>query len=671
MPHENTVTRLAGTNGQENTGTGLRLRAFIIGIPLVLAVCMLSVYANLIAKSVQIGTIQIASPAIVVLAILILLNMLCARLCKKRLLSAQDMVVIYAMMLVGVLLSTRGLVEKLIPPLAYLPYYTSQTNQLNQLITQHLPEWALPFSPSIAVGNIPPAIQQYYEGLPPGAPIPWGFWIGPVLTWFSLIALTLFVFACLATLLRRQWMDNEQLRFPLTILPLTMITPDESGEPLWGKRLFWIGFGVAVVIFGFNGLHSNIPEWPQFVIDLRLNNLFTERPWNAMGPVTLYVSLAALGFAYFLPTDLLFSVWFFFLLTRYQDILTVQFGGIPTPMNTHYANVWNSFQSAGAYVVLVAAQVRIGWPYYRMVWQSAWAPPSKRKLDDSDELMSYRVALLGLVGGFAGIILWLVAAGMSPAIAAAQMGIYLFIVAVIMTRAVSEGGWLITETSFLPSHLISLCTPLAGLGGANNALLGFSNALFTRDMRGVLLSPLMDIQKMAKETNLSFRALRWPLLLALLASFMTATSFFLYLAYTKGALTFYENPNANARNMLNFAANDIRGTGFKADSTAYGGFVVGVVATVAMIVLRSHFAWFPLNPLAYAIVPSFAGFVLWFPFFLAWVLKCGVMKFGGIEAQRKLAPLMLGLILGDFTMQVFWALMVMTGHGSAPFFALP
>jgi hypothetical protein len=56
---------------------------------------------------------------------------------------------------------------------------------------------------------------------------------------------------------------------------------------------------------------------------------------------------------------------------------------------------------------------------------------------------------------------------------------------------------------------------------------------------------------------------------------------------------------------------------------------------------------------------------------IAWIIKSGVLKYGGPESYHKLTPLMLGLILGDFTMQVFWALIVMTGRGGAPFFALP
>jgi hypothetical protein len=98
----------------------------------------------------------------------------------------------------------------------------------------------------------------------------------------------------------------------------------------------------------------------------------------------VYISLAALGFGYFLPLDLLFSLWFFFLLTRMQDVFAVQLGGLPTSIGTHSARVWTGYQAAGAYLVLVAAQARIGWPYFKQVWKTAFARRSEEKpLDDS------------------------------------------------------------------------------------------------------------------------------------------------------------------------------------------------------------------------------------------------------------------------------------------------
>lgn len=649
---------------------GLRGRALLVGIPLIILISFLSVFADMVSKRVQFGVLQLAPPAIAGLFILALLNMGLKKLMKREFLNHADVLVVYAMMLVGVMVSTRGVIEKIIPPLVYLPYFATQENRLNEQITQHLPSWAIPFSPNVQTGQAPSWITAYFEGVRPGQAIPWSVWIAPLTAWLALIACVILVFASLATLLRRQWMDNEQLRFPLTTLPLAMIKNEVEGQPFFTNRLMWMGFGLSAIVFGVNGLNANFPDWPRFVVNLDLNSLLTERPWNAVDYTPVYISLAAIGFAYFLPTDLLFSLWFFFLLTRLQDVFAVQLGGIPTAIGTHNARVWTGYQAAGAYVVLVFAQIRIGWPYFKQVWKTAWS--AQKPLDDRDELMSYRSAFIGLTLGFVGIVVWLSIAGMSPWLAVAQMGIYLFFVAIIMSRAVCEAGLLMTETSFLPMHLIRMVHPLEGLGAQNLSLLAMMNAVFARDLRGVLLSPLMDNQKMAGELRLKQRALLLPLGLASLIAFFVAAYFFLYFSYTKGNLTLYQYPTQNAQNMYNFSKGYIQGGSPPIDSTAYGGFGVGVAVTMLLVWMRATFLWFPLHPLAYAIVANWSGIVFWFPFLVAWIIKSGVLRFGGADTFRKVAPFMLGMILGEFTLAMFWAVMSMPFiNWSAPEFPWP
>jgi hypothetical protein len=480
------------------------------------------------------------------------------------------------------------------------------------------------------------------------------------------------VFACLSTILRRQWMDNEQLRFPLTTLPLAMIKNEVEGEPFFSNRTMWMGFVLSAVVFGVNGLAANFPDWPKFITDLPLNPLLTERPWNSVDYTSVYISLAAIGFAYFLPTDLLFSLWFFFLLTRVQDAAATQLGGIPTSIGTHNARVWTGYQAAGAYLVLVIAQLRIGWPYFKEVVATAFGPKNKRPLDDSQELMSYRTAILGLLFGFGGIVVWLSLAGMHPLLATAQMGIYLFFVAIIMSRAVCEAGLLMTETSFLPLHLIRLVYPLEQMGAQNITMMGMMNAMFARDLRGFLLSPLLDNQKMAGELRVKQRSLLVPFIVAVVVAFCVAAYFFLYFSYTKGHLTLYGYPKANAQNMMNLSRGFIAGDTPPPDATAYGGLGVGIVATSLMVWARANFAWFPLHPLAYAIVPTWSGIVFWFPFLVAWIVKAGVLRFGGADLYRKLSPFMLGMILGEFSMAIFWAVMSTPAVGwSAPSFPWP
>jgi hypothetical protein len=132
---------------------GLRLRAIVVGLPLILAMCVVSVYADMVAKNIQFGVLQLAPPAVAALFAIALINRGVTSLFRKEFLNRADILVIYAMLLVAVMVSTRGAVEKLIPPLAYLPYYATAENKLATDIAQHLPAWAMPFSPQAALAR--------------------------------------------------------------------------------------------------------------------------------------------------------------------------------------------------------------------------------------------------------------------------------------------------------------------------------------------------------------------------------------------------------------------------------------------------------------------------------------------------------------------------------------
>ena len=659
------------TSIPETTFYTPRLRAFLVGIPMLLGVCLLSIYADMVSKVVQFGVLQFAPPAIAALFAVAGINHLLKRFTSRVFLSSADLLTIYAMMLTGVLISTRGITERLVPALAYLPYFATRENGLNEKITQYFPQWAVPFLPSKSAAPPPEVIASYWDGLAPHQSLPWAAWIGPICAWFSLIGAVIWVFLCMSVLLRRQWMDNEQLRFPLTTLPLAVIQDNVEGQPFWSNKTMWMGFAFAFALFFIKGLSANFPDWPNPVTDLWMWSYFTERPWNQMDGIAIFISLAAIGFAYFLPADLLFSLWFFFILTRLQDVAAVQLGGIPQGIGTHNARVWTGYQAAGAYLTLVLAQTRISMPYYRAAWKTAFGKRDARPLDDSGEMFSYRTAILGLIIGFLWIVSWLTIAGMNPLLAFAQMGIYLFVMAMIMSRGVAEAGMLMTETSFLPSHLIRLVTPLSTFGPSSLTMLGTTNLLFARDMRGLLLSTFLDNQKIAKELKVRPRSLLLPLASAIVISMVASTVFFLWLNYSKGGLTLYGYPQSNTGNMFNASAADIAGSGYQPDGTAYGGLAVGIVVTLFLTYMRANFSWFPLHPLGYALAPSWAMLVLWFPFFVAWVIKTCVLRFGGVETYRKIAPFMLGMIGGEFLSAVFWALMNMLRGWSTPTFPWP
>jgi hypothetical protein len=171
--------------------------------------------------------------------------------------------------------------------------------------------------------------------------------------------------------------------FPPHATALAILNNEVEGEPFFRNRTMWLGFLVPVIVFGFNGLAANFPTIPTITLDFNVSPLFTQRPLNQMDGLRLWTSLAAVGFAYFLPNDLLFSLWFFFLFTRVQDVVAVVFGGPAENIGTHNARIFTGYQAAGAYLVLIVAQIRIAWPYLRQAWATAFggtrpdAPPTR------------------------------------------------------------------------------------------------------------------------------------------------------------------------------------------------------------------------------------------------------------------------------------------------------
>ena len=557
----------------------------------------------------------------------------------------------------------------MIPPLAYLPYHATLINNYDSLVTRHLPRWILPFLPG-PNSSCPDGLKAYYEGLQHGQSVPYSAWIGPLFSMFVLAACVMCVFICLSVLLRRQWMDNERLGFPLTTLPVALIRNEIDGKSFLRTPSMWGGFLVPAVIFTINGVHANFPTLPSLPLTFNISQALNVPPWNHMDTVFIQCSFAAIGFAYFLPNDLLFSLWFFFMLSRLQDLVMAQYGIMPVSIGTHNARVFTGYQAAGAYFVLVCSYVVLGKEYFTNVLRTAFT--KDKRLDDSNEMMPYRTAIIGMVLGFAGVITWLTLAGMNPLLAAGLMGIYLFFIAVIMSRAVNEAGLLMTETSFSPQHIIQLVFPTSTWGATNISLNALLNTACMRDLRGVMLSPLMDSQKMAADLRLRTRSLLAPFIVAIIVAFVVASIVFLNVNYKFGEVSLYSYPDNNAGNMYSRAVSQITKLALPLDSQAISGLGIGVVATLALVRLRTLLPWFPLHPLAYAIAPTWAMLVLWFPCLIAWLIKVPVMRYGGMALYRKLRPFMLGMILGEFTMAMVWAVLSTPAIGmSAPDFPWP
>ena len=179
--------------------------------------------------------------------------------------------------------------------------------------------------------------------------------------------------------------------------------------------------------------------------------------------------MAAVGFGYFLPAQVLFSLWAFFVIIRLQNIVFSAFGAPAEAMPLFPTTIWNGYQVAGAYLVLTAYLFRAARPHLRALGQAAPAgrEHSAAPADEARPALPPRWGLVGLAVALTVTTWWFALLGMSWWMALLETVVFLLVVCVVMARAVAEAGLLMTETSFRPVDLVRLVTPLRALGPKN------------------------------------------------------------------------------------------------------------------------------------------------------------------------------------------------------------
>ena len=643
---------------------GTSFRAILIGVCFVILICFIVSYAELVVAYIQIGFLQLPPAVIGVFFFLVIANRLGRKISHRFALAPHELMLIYCMMLVASMISSRGVMEKLLPALIAVNYFANESNGWEDLFFPHIKPWLVPFNPERKAGQT--IAVNFFERLDPTDPIPWMKWLRPLLAWGGLVFLVFFAFLCLAAILRKQWIENEKLTFPLVQLPLEFV----HTEGFFRNRLVWLGFAVPGLIFTLNGLHEIFPQIPNVQLRHVLNQYFTERPLNAIAYTPIFLSFAAIGFFYLLPAQLLFSLWFFFLLTRIQDIIAAIFGLRVSGMPLYPTRVYIGYQVAGAYIVLVISFIYVGLPHLRHVFRQAFT--AKTQPTDSEELLPYRVAVWGLIISLLGSILWCYYAGLNLAFAGFEMIVYICIVAVVMARSTAEGGLLMTETSFRPVDLYQLVASKATLGAQSLTLLSFFDAIFTRDQRGLILTGFLDGLKISDSVGLKRRSLFVVLALAIVVAFLCSAAIHLWLPYRHGGNYLYSYVY-RANCIWAFRDNTAAMEGLRTNYSVTGPifFGVGIVVTTGLVILRTLYWWWPLHPLGYALSASWTLIVFWFPVLIAWSVKTPIMRYGGIRQYQRLRPFFLGMIFGEFSMAVIWTLISWAANVPAPFFPWP
>lgn len=638
--------------GPRGMARGATLRAVVVGAALCALIGVGTPYACHVMHASYMA-LDFSTPAAVFLFFVLVfgVNGLLRVVWERLALTAGELLVVFVMMAVACAVPTMGLTSYLLSTIAAPFYYAAPENQWAELLLPHLPEWLYPSDPL--------AIRWLYEGLPRGERIPWGAWALPLLHW-TLFALALYLaMICVMVIVRRQWVENERLIYPLTHLPLAMVEGEARPgftNPILRNAWLWAGFAIPFLLGCYIALTRYVPGLPPLRFDTRLEIL------RGAGQVIFRISFPMIGFSYLLSTSLAFSLWFFSLVTTVQRAVMhmVGYEGMQQVdvYSDHAGGPLICHQSQVALFVLVVYGLWVGRRHLGRVVAKAFG--RGRDVEDGDEILSYPQAFWGLVGAMVYLTLWLSYSGMSLWVAALFVVISLAVFLGV-TRIVAAGG--VAETrSAMPTSTVLISTVGADtLGPSNLAPFGMTY-IWMADVRTFVMASCANGLKIVSGLKAHKRRVFWAMGLAIVVVLAASVWSTMRLAYAHGGANandwfFRAGPTLPFQFMTDLIKTP---TGPNWEGLLFGG--IGAVVMMGLLVLHHRFAWWPLHPLGFPISSIWLTGQVWFSIFIAWAVKRMVLRYGGADLYHRTRYFFLGLILGQYTVSGLWILIdLMTG----------
>ncbi len=628
---------------------GVTLRAILISIPLVAVNCYWVLETEGIWHSNHATAMSLFWNTTFFLFALVLLNVFVfKRYLPRHALNEGELITIYVFMTLGSALAGHDSLQLGIPAVGGFPvWFQNQQPTLGwDAFNRFFPKWAMVQDLDV--------LRPYYEGL--GTRFLYTrhsllVWLVPVAWWCAFILALGTVMICLNVFIRKQWMENEKLSYPIVQLPMAL-THDGGTLEFFKQKPYWIGFMLGAGLDVYNGIATLYPSIPLIPVrhDYAPHNLgqyFTTYPWTAAGdlPLPLYPFIIALG--YFLPLDLSFSLWFFYLFKKGLLVLTAALGIEQTGAHTF---PYLTEQSFGAWVAIFAMAAWTARHHLAGVWRKI---VTNEGLDDGNEPMRYRTAFVLLVCASAFLVYFCLRAGMTLGAVAACFGIY-FLISVGITRIRAELGPPAHEMAgnMNAPYLMSLFAGTAGVGIPNLTMMTMFWWFTGRGYRTHPMPSQLEAFKMGSQPGVDMRGLGAAMMLAMLVG-----GFFSFWA----AIHLQYNAGVNVMTAHNWGQFHWLKSQLDAPQTVQrnlgGQYAVGVgaVAAVAMMWMRTRFLWWPFHPAGYAISMTFGAEYYWSCLVISTVVKYLVLRYGGYRLNRRMMPFMFGLILGEYLVGAGWS----------------
>lgn len=624
-------------------------RTVLIGCLLIVANTYWLAYAEMLWHTAHLTTVALSINVLFSLLIVTWLNMIIRRVLPRAELSQQEMLIIFSMVAVGSAFTGHDNIPRLMGLMPYAHRFATLENDWRALFFHHLPDWLI-ISDSRTVQNFYEGNRNFFTD---------GYlahWITPIFSWSIVVFLLMVIFLCLTTIIRRQWVENERLAYPIIQIPYEITT--RSGW-VFGKRLSIAGFAIPVVIGLINGLHGVIPNLPQIITDYDLNVYFTQKPWNALGSLPVRFNALMIGIAFLLPLDLLFSCVFFYFVNKAQLLIGSAAGLQNVPGYPFFGE-----QGAGALFALLLVACWIGRKHISHVFRQT---VRSERMQDATEPIPYRWSVITLCVCLLLLMGFCVRGGMSIWACAVFVGVYLSIV-LGLARMRAELGPPVHGIGYVtPQYLIVSLFGTRLLRTPNLTMLSLLNWLSGASYASFRTHPMPDqleAFKLANRAGIRNRTMFVVLLIASIVGIESSLLIYPYTIYKTGVAANAEQIHAGGLETYTFLSSWLinpRTTDWLAVIVLAAAFLFNL----GVMFIRTRYMWCPLHPAGYVIglAPNTPE-LIWFPLLVAMVARWLILKHGGIKAYRRAIPFFVGLAIGETLMSCIWAIRSVVFHTS-------
>ena len=144
----------------------------------------------------------------------------------------------------------------------------------------------------------------------------------------------------------------------------------------------WIGFAIAASISFLNGLRAFHPSLPHIPVGWHVI-VFPDKPWGYMGQTRISFQPFVIGLSFFMPLDLSFSAWFFYLSKKIVQLLI----GTTTGLR----NLYFTEQSMGTWIGLGILTLWLARNHLKRIFLQTFM--GQNTINESKEPMDYRTAI--------------------------------------------------------------------------------------------------------------------------------------------------------------------------------------------------------------------------------------------------------------------------------------